>query len=110
MNELAAQTPVVAPSGAPDFLVHNEGDHVAVAVHDVAPGARTVVYMDSDRESKIEAGEQIPLGHKIALVALPGETKIVEYGVVVGITRQAVARGEMVHVHNMRSARWEASK
>ena len=110
MNETAAASPVVAPPGAPDFLVHNEGDHVAVAVHDVAAGNRRAVYMDSDRESGIEAVEPIPLGHKIALVALASETKIIEYGVVVGITRLAVARGEMVHVHNMRSARWEASK
>lgn len=110
MPETAPNDPIVAPPGAPDFLVHREGDHVAVAVHDVSPGRRTAVYLDSDREAAIEARERIPLGHKIALAALAGEAEVIEYGVVVGLTRTAVAEGEMVHVHNMRSARWETSK
>lgn len=109
MNESDPAAAIVAPPGAPDFLVHNEGDHVAVAVHDVSPGRRIAVYMDSDREIPVEASEPIPLGHKVALSALPGSASVIEYGVVVGITRKAVAKGEMVHVHNMRSARWEAS-
>jgi len=110
MTELDPAAPIVAPPGSPDFLVHNEGDHVAVAVHDVAVGPRVAVYMDSDREVAIEAAEAVPLGHKIALQELVGEAEVIEYGVVVGLTRMAVAKGRMVHVHNLRSARWEASR
>lgn len=98
-----------APDGAPDFLVHNEGDHVAVAVQDVPPGRRQAVYMDSDRELELEVTEAIPLGHKVALEDLAADAEVTEYRVKVGLTRKAIRKGELVHVHNMRSARWQNS-
>src|SRR5215467_12280702 len=100
---------VVAGDGAPHFLVHNEGDDVGVAVQDVEPGRRRAVYLDSDREVDVEVTEAVPLGHKVALTDLDGEAEVVEYRVRVGLTRRPVRRGELVHVHNLRSARWERS-
>ena len=94
----------------PHFLVHNEGDHVGVAVRDVDPGPVTAVYMDSDREAPLEATEPIPLGHKIALEDLDAGADVTEYGVRVGITRAAIRRGALVHTHNIRSARWQQSQ
>lgn len=98
----------VAP--APDFLVHNEGDDVAVAVSDIGPGPARVRYLDSGRQAPVEVTEPIPLGHKVALVDLAPESEVREYGVRVAITRAAIARGSLAHVHNLRSARWEASR
>ena len=92
------------------FLVHNEGDDVGVAVEDVGPGEAVAVYMDSDRETTVEALEPIPLGHKIALADLGPSADVIEYGVRVGRTRAPIGRGRLVHVHNVRSARWEASR
>jgi len=92
------------------FLVHNEGDHVGVAVEDVPAGPAVAVYLDSDREAAVEALEPIPLGHKIALADLAPEADVIEYGVRVARTRGAIGRGQLVHVHNVRSARWEASR
>jgi len=97
---------VVAGVGAPHFLIHNEGDHVGVAVQDVDPGRRRAVYLDSDREVEIEVTETVPLGHKVALADLDGGAGVLEYEVRVGLTRRPVRRGELVHVHNLRSARW----
>ena len=99
-----------ARSAAPHFLIHNEGDHVGVAVQDVEPGPVRAVYMDSDRKLELAATERIPLGHKIALVDLPSGADVVEYGVRVALTRAAITRGALVHVHNVRSARWEQSQ
>jgi (2R)-sulfolactate sulfo-lyase subunit alpha len=99
-----------ATGRAPHFLAHNEGDHVAVAVQDVDPGRVRTVYMDSDREVELEATEAIPLGHKIALADLDAGADVIEYGVRVGVTRSAIRRGGLVHVHNMRSARWQQSR
>ena len=101
---------VVARVGAPHFLIHNEGDHVGVAVQDVDPGRRRAVYLDSDREVEIEVTETVPLGHKVALADLDGGADVVEYEVRVGLTRRPVRRGQLVHVHNVRSARWERSE
>lgn len=100
---------VVGGTGAPHFLVHNEGDHVGVAVQDVEPGPRRAVYMDSDREVEIAVVEPVPLGHKVALVDLDDGAGVIEYRVPVGVTRRAIRGGELVHVHNLRSARWRTS-
>lgn len=98
-----------APPTAPAFLAHNEGDMVAVAVQDVSPGDCAVVYMDSDREMRVEVTEEIPLGHKVALMDLAEGAEVIEYGVRVALTRQPIKAGQLVHVHNVRSARWQNS-
>jgi (2R)-sulfolactate sulfo-lyase subunit alpha len=101
---------VVAGAAAPHFLVHNEGDHVGVAVQDVEPGRRRAVYLDSDREEEIDVGEPVPLGHKVALRDLDEGAGVVEYRVPIGLTRRPVRAGQLVHVHNLRSARWQSSE
>jgi (2R)-sulfolactate sulfo-lyase subunit alpha len=100
---------LVTGAGAPHFLVHNQDDHVGVAVQDVVPGRCRAVYMDSDREVELEVAEPVPLGHKVALADLAEGADVIEYGVRIGLTRQPVAAGHLVHVHNLRSARWERS-
>jgi (2R)-sulfolactate sulfo-lyase subunit alpha len=95
---------------APAFLVHNEGDEVAVAVTDVAPGVAGVRYLDSGREGSVEVLEPIPLGHKVALNDLPAGAGVREYGVRIAVTRAPIHKGALAHVHNLRSARWETSR
>lgn len=101
---------VTAGPEAPHFLVHDEGDHVAVAVQDVGPGPARVRYLDSERRTEIEVVEDVPLGHKVALVDLAEGAVVLEYRTRIGIARSAIARGQLVHVHNVRSARWERSR
>ena len=108
-NAAQAEGSIRANDNAPGFLIHNEGDAVAVAVQDIEPGTYRAVYMDSDREVSISATETIPLGHKVALVRLDEGGDVIEYGVRVGVTRQPVQAGQHVHVHNIRSARWQHS-
>jgi (2R)-sulfolactate sulfo-lyase subunit alpha len=98
-----------AMAAAPHVLVHKEGDLVGVAVQDVAAGRIRVVYMDSDREVEVEALEEIPLGHKLALADVEAGAAVIEYGVRIGIATEPIGRGRLVHVHNLRSARWPAS-
>jgi (2R)-sulfolactate sulfo-lyase subunit alpha len=66
--------------------------------------------MDSEREIEIVVLEAVPLGHKVALTDLAEGAVVIEYQVPIGVTRQAVASGQLVHVHNMRSARWQTSE
>jgi (2R)-sulfolactate sulfo-lyase subunit alpha len=82
---------------------------VAVAVQDVEPGEAEVVYLDSDRALGLRVVEPVPLGHKVALADLPEGVDVIEYGVRVGVTRCPIRAGQHVHVHNIRSARWQAS-
>lgn len=95
---------------APAFLVHNEGDEVAVAVTEVAPGIAGVRYLDTGRQERIEVLEPIPLGHKVALSDLPEGAGVREYRVRVAVTRAPIPKGALAHVHNLRSARWETSR
>lgn len=92
---------------AHSFLVHNEGDHVGVAVREVAPdGLIDGVLMDTNGVVQLRALDPIPLGHKIALVDLEPDAQVIEYGVRIGIATQPIKQGQHVHTHNIRSARW----
>lgn len=91
------------------FLVHREGDDVAVAVRDAAASEGTCACLDTGRRFGITARAPIPLGHKIALRDLAADEAVTEYGVTIGLARAAVATGDLVHTHNLRSARWRKS-
>jgi len=90
------------------FVVHEPGDSVGVAVADIKAGEKVTGVFLSDHNSAVEvvAQQDIPLGHKIALVPVaPGE-RVTKYGVAIGIAQLPIAPGEHVHVHNLKSARW----
>ncbi len=108
--ETGARDQLRARAGAPDFLIHREGDQVGVAVQDVEPGPARAVHMDSGRRVDLEVRERVPLGHKVALSDLEAGADVIEYGARIGLTRRPIERGELVHVHNIRSARWETSE
>jgi (2R)-sulfolactate sulfo-lyase subunit alpha len=97
------------PSGQPDFLIHDAGDVVGVAVRDLAPGPASGGYLRGDEVVRVDLREAVPLGHKLALADINGGQDIIEYGQRVGLALRDIARGEYVHVHNVRSARWQNS-
>ena len=45
----------------------------------------------------------IPVGHKLAAQAIAAGQKILKYGAPIGSATAAIAVGDHVHVHNMRS-------
>lgn len=91
------------------FLAHRSGDAVAVAVQDVEPGRAEVGYLDDTAPETVEVNAQVPLGHKVALQDIPSGSDVIEYGVRVGIASANISRGDYVHTHNVRSARWQNS-
>jgi (2R)-sulfolactate sulfo-lyase subunit alpha len=93
----------------PSFLAHKQGDHVAVAVRDVAPGTAEVGFLDGTEQVVVEVHADIPLGHKVALQDLSEGEEVIEYGVRTAIASAAISRGDYVHIHNVRSARWQNS-
>lgn len=89
------------------FLIHKRGDHVGVAVADIAAGERVVgVYMDDDSSVELAAVDAVPLGHKIAVVGADPDAAVIEYGIQIGLATGGFAPGAHVHTHNLRSARW----
>jgi (2R)-sulfolactate sulfo-lyase subunit alpha len=94
---------------SPDMLVHKDGDSVAVAVQDLVPGTVHGRYLEGPESVTVELLEAVPLGHKLALTDLKAGEDVIEYGLRVGIASKDIKRGEYVHVHNVRSARWQQS-
>ena len=93
----------------PDFLAHHDGDAVAVAVRDVEPGSARVNYLDEREPETVEVKAPVPLGHKVALKDVASGADVIEYGLRIGIASADITRGDYVHTHNVRSARWQTS-
>ena len=91
----------------PQFLVHNAGDNLGVAVVDIQRGDQlTGACLENSEQFKIEAKDGIPLGHKVALKELKKGDNVIKYGVSIGKAIQSISVGNHVHVHNIKSNRW----
>lgn len=89
------------------FLVHKRGDHVGVATSDIEQGERVYgFYIDDDSKVEVEAREDVPLGHKIAVEECEPGGAVIEYGVKIGKAPDGLGVGDYVHTHNLKSARW----
>ena len=90
------------------FVVHDENDSVGVVVVEgVKAGARLTGWiMDQDRDLQMEARSDIPIGHKLAIKALPKDSTVIKYGVDIGRVVAPIQVGEHAHVHNIKTKRW----
>jgi (2R)-sulfolactate sulfo-lyase subunit alpha len=89
-------------------ILHDAEDTVAVVVVEgVTRGtAMTGWVMDDDRTIELEARQDVPIGHKVALRDMaPGDT-VVKYGIDMGRVTSAIRKGEHAHVHNIKTKRW----
>ena len=102
----------------PDFLVHQSGDSVAVAMRDLPPGLAQGGYLSGPEPGgpggaggpmTARLVEPVPLGHKFALIQIARGSDVIEYGVRVAVATEDIAAGQHAHVHNLRSARWHRS-
>jgi (2R)-sulfolactate sulfo-lyase subunit alpha len=90
------------------FVVHDENDSVGVVVVEgVKKGdPLTGWIMDQDKEISVKAQSDIPIGHKLAIRALPNSATVIKYGVDIGRTVAPIQVGEHAHVHNIKTKRW----
>lgn len=79
------------------ILLHPE-DNILVCVKQLNAG--DAILIDNDT---IRLAADIALGHKIARRALIPGDKVYRYGAPIGSMTQAAAKGEHVHMHNMKS-------
>jgi len=94
----------------PQFLLHHDGDSVAVAVQDLEPGTLQGRSVKEGTEHSAVLNQAVPLGHKFALRDHAEGDFIIKYGVKVGLASAPIKTGDYIHTHNMRSYRWEASR
>jgi hypothetical protein len=82
----------------PPLLLLHPDDNILVARRDIAAGER----LEVDGET-FAMPVAIELGHKLARRALEADTRVLKYGAPIGSMKVAAARGEHVHLHNLRS-------
>src|SRR3546814_57371 len=94
--------------GAPHLLVHHKKDNVGVVVvEDLKAGTDMLCVVTEDNSDfKANAKQDVPIGHKIALVDLKVGDTVVKYGEDIGRIVAPVAKGEHVHTHNLKTKRW----
>ncbi|MBQ7954809.1 MAG: altronate dehydratase [Lachnospiraceae bacterium] len=85
-----------------NFLRINDNDNVAVAIQTILAGD-TIVISGNDGDITVTAVEEIPAGHKIALVDMPEGTSVIKYGFQIGFTKEAVKKGAWIHTHNLKT-------
>lgn len=69
-------------------------DNVAIALQDLASG---------EAVAGLKLRDAIPRGHKFALAAIPAGGLVVKYGLPIGSANAAIAPGEHVHIHNLKT-------
>jgi len=89
-------------------VLHDADDTVAVVVVEgVRAGtAMTGWVMDDDRTIDLEARQDIPIGHKVALKDMAVGDTVVKYGIDMGKVVSPIKKGEHAHVHNIKTKRW----
>ena len=90
------------------FVVHDENDSVGVVVVEGLKSGDELTgwIMDQNREIKIRARSEIPIGNKLAIRELKANDTVVKYGVDIGRSVAPIAVGEHAHVHNIKTKRW----
>lgn len=95
-------------SEAWDAVVLDPADDVAVALRDLAAGARIRIRAAAGT-TELELAADIPLGHKLARHAIAAGAPVCKYGAPIGAATAAIAAGAHVHVHNLVSRRGRSS-
>lgn len=73
-------------------------DNVLIAMASVSAGD-TVEFSGG----AIRVAEDVPRGHKIAVVDIPEGADVIKYGYPIGHAMTAIAKGQWVHTHNLKT-------
>ncbi len=94
----------VHPDSAVAAILLDPADDVATALRALSAGQWVRVQGPAGTLS-VQVRENIALCHKLALRPMAAGQPVRKYGEVIGVASQAVAAGEHVHIHNLKSAR-----
>lgn len=80
------------------FLIINEADNVAVCLDNMPAGLEANI-----GGKKITINQDIPVGHKVALVDIKKGENILKYGYPIGHATEDVKQGSHLHTHNVKT-------
>jgi hypothetical protein len=82
----------------PRLLRLHPADNVLTVIRTLEPGDELLM-----GDTRATVAVRLPLGHKVAARAIHEGEKIIKYGAPIGSAKCAIAAGEHVHTHNIRS-------
>ena len=85
-------------------LIMHPTDNVATAVEEIQGGEEVAIPVVGTALT-LCAIEAIPFGFKIALQEIPQGQIIRKYGETIGKASQPIAKGALVHIHNLEGTR-----
>ena len=90
------------------FVLHDARDTVAVVVVEGVKAGTPLTgwIMDEDKTLQLDARQDIPIGHKIALKDMKAGDTVIKYGIDMGKVVAPIKAGEHAHVHNIKTKRW----
>ncbi len=92
--------------GIEQVVICHPKDNVATAKSVIRTG--TLLKLRGGK--KVEAREEIPFAHKIALRKISRGEAVIKYGERIGRATRAIEPGEWVHIHNVRGERGKGKK
>ncbi len=81
-------------------LLIDPKDNVVTALEPVTKGERCTAFTEGGEEN-FTTLQNIPMGHKLAVRAIPKGTPVRKYGSAIGDATADIAAGEHVHSHNL---------
>ena len=90
------------------FVLHDADDNVAVVVVEGVTAGMPLTgwIMDEDRMVNVQARQDIPIGHKVALKDMATGDTVWKYGIDMGKVVAPIKAGEHAHVQNIKTKRW----
>jgi altronate dehydratase small subunit len=85
-------------------LIMHPHDNVATSVEEIRAGDTVAVPLAGNFLT-LTAAETIPFGFKLAMQEIPQGEIIRKYGETIGRASTAIAKGAMVHIHNLEGTR-----
>ena len=91
-----------------DIIIHDKKDNVGVVVIEKITTKQDCKcwIMEDDSSTDIQSMDEIPLGHKIAMVDLKEGDTILKYGHEISKVVKSIKKCEHVHVHKEKKKKW----
>ena len=92
----------------PHLLVHHKGDNVGVVVvEDLAAGTEMLCVVTEDNSDfRLTVNHDVPIGHKVGLQDFSAGDTVIKYGQDIGKIIAPAAKGDHIHVQNLKTKRW----
>jgi len=87
-----------------EFVVMDENDNVGIVKQPVDKGQKLGPIGENSAEY-VTLREDIPFGFKFALKDIKEGDEIIKFNEAIGLATVAIAKGELVHVHNIEGLR-----